>query len=409
MGIKKIGNMVSSMPGNEPHADLFAPGTRKAEALIVLMTNQQTGERAGVRRANQHFRIGLRQVPYTADVIRVVMRNPDFAQGKAIVLQALLDDCGIARIDDDSIAAFCNQPYIIVFESRYAVDSHCMLTLDRPCDGGFDMRLPRLFKSPQSLRGGYIHELVDLWFDSAQGQEVLRQERILCEQILPDMFGYHLLQLGFGQPRPLCESSPIRHRVYIAEKSVRAEGPLIVSGLDDLAVATDSVDVALLHHCLDFTLHPQRVLREVSRVVIPGGKIVIVGFNPLSLWGLWRLAKAQSADVPWCGRFLSPYRVSDWLGVLDLHVDGYESTQFGLPVHSPRFVGLDQWLTHLGTRWWNHVGAVYVMVATKQVSRLTPVRPIVRAVKAPLIPIPLKTQPTSRNIHAGSQDSEEAK
>lgn len=271
------------------------------------------------------------------------------------------------------------------------------------------MSLPRLFKSPQSLRGGYIHELVNQWFESPQGQDLLKHERGLCDQILPDMFGYHLLQMGFGAPQILCESSPIHHRVYVAEKSVGGSMPLVISGLDDLAIATDSIDVAVLHHCLDFTLHPQRVLREVSRVVIPGGKIVIVGFNPWSLWGLWRIVKSQSAHVPWCGRFLSPYRLSDWLGVLDMHVDGYESTQFGIPAPPTRFMAMNGWLNQLGGHWWNHMGAVYVMVATKRVSRMIPLRPAVRAIKPALIPIPLKTQPTSRNIHTKSPDSDEAK
>lgn len=272
------------------------------------------------------------------------------------------------------------------------------------------MRLPRLFKSPQSLRGGFIHELVNQWFDSPEGRALVSQERALCDQILPDMFGYHLLQLGFGNPHSICDSSPIHHRVYVAEKKVETrELSLMVSGLDELAIATDSVDVAVLHHCLDFTLNPQRVLREVSRVVIPGGKIVIVGFNPWSLWGFWRLFKPHSASVPWCGRFLSPYRLSDWLGVLDLQVDGYESTQFGLPGGYHQFSGLNAWLNRIGAHWWNHMGAAYVMVATKQVCRITPVRPVVRAPKPALIPIPLKTQPTSRNIHGRPPESEEAK
>lgn len=272
------------------------------------------------------------------------------------------------------------------------------------------MRLPRLFKSPQSLRGGFIHELVNQWFETPEGRALVSQERALCDQILPDMFGYHLLQLGFGVPHAICDSSPIHHRVYVAEKPVSTgDMSLIVSGLDDLAVATDSVDVAVLHHCLDFTLNPQRILREVSRVVIPGGKIVIVGFNPWSLWGVWRLFKRHSANVPWCGRFLSPYRLSDWLGVLDLHVDGYESTQFGLAVAPTRFPGLNGWLNRFGAHWWNHMGAAYVMVATKQVSRLTPVRPVVRPAKPTLIPIPLKTQPTSRNIHGRPPETEEVK
>lgn len=271
------------------------------------------------------------------------------------------------------------------------------------------MRLPRLFKSPQSLRGGYIHDLVNRWFDTDEGKALLALEQTLCEQILADMFGYHLIQLGFGSPYPICKNSPIHHQVYVVEKRVNTDQPLIVSGIDELAIASESVDVAVLHHCLDFTLHPQRVLREVSRVVIPGGRIVIVGFNPWSLWGFWRLLKNHSADVPWCGRFLSPYRLSDWLSVLDLHVDGYESTQFGVPSASPKITGLNEWLAHFGSRWWHHLGAVYVMVATKQLSRVTPVRPMLRVVPPSLISIPLKTQPTSRNILASPKDSEETK
>lgn len=269
------------------------------------------------------------------------------------------------------------------------------------------MSLPRLFKSPQSLRGGYIHELVSEWFDSPMGQVVLAKEAALCDQILPDMFGYHLIQMGFGKPRQLSGSSPIHHRVYVSEKPALSDMPMVVSGLDDLALATDSIDVALLHHSLDFALHPQRVLREVSRVVIPGGKIVIVGFNPWSLWGLWHLMKSQTARVPWCGRFLSPYRLSDWLNVLDLHVDGYEATQFGIPVLQPKLQNIDSWLNNLGSRWWSHWGAVYVMVATKHVSRLIPLRPVLRQVKPNLIAIPLKTQPISRNIHTNLNDQED--
>lgn len=270
------------------------------------------------------------------------------------------------------------------------------------------MSLPRLFKSPQTLRGGYIHELVSEWFASPLGQQMLAKERSLCDQILPDMFGYHLIQMGYGKPHWLCESSPIHHRVYVSEKQTTKDMPMLVSGLDDLALATDSVDVALLHHSLDFALYPQRVLREVSRVVIPGGKIVIVGFNPWSLWGIWRLAKSQSPKVPWCARFLSPYRLSDWLNVLDLHLDGLESTHFGLPTTRSSVQSIDSWLNNLGQRWWDHLGAVYVLVATKRVSRLIPVRPRMIPAKPTLIPIPLKTQPTSRNIHANRHDQEES-
>ncbi|CBL45249.1 Hypothetical protein HDN1F_16660 [gamma proteobacterium HdN1] len=294
------------------------------------------------------------------------------------------------------------------------------------------MKLPRLFKSPQSLRGGYVYEQVAQWFRTPAGQSLLTAEESLCEQVVAEMFGYHIVQLGVGARGNLCKGSSIRHQVHVVEKAcastdlaaaqfaenassacnppfgeTRPPLSILVSSLEELAIANDSVDVVILHHCLDFTLQPQRILREVSRVVIPGGKIVIVGFNPWSLWGIWRMMRSHLAEVPWCGSFLSPYRVSDWLGVLDLHVEGYESTHFGLPVGENRWVGFNRWMGYFGTRWWRHVGASYVMVATKQVSRITPVRPPIPAVKPSLVAIPLKTLPASRNIANKQQDRDE--
>ena len=42
-----------------------------------------------------------------------------------------------------------------------------------------------------------------------------------------------------------------------------------------------------VHHLLDFAESPQDILREIARVTLPMGHIVLVGFNPLSFWGAW--------------------------------------------------------------------------------------------------------------------------
>jgi len=53
-----------------------------------------------------------------------------------------------------------------------------------------------------------------------------------------------------------------------------------------LPFAAASIDLVLLPHVLEFASNPHQVLREVERVLVPEGQVVIAGFNPISLFGL---------------------------------------------------------------------------------------------------------------------------
>lgn len=271
------------------------------------------------------------------------------------------------------------------------------------------MSLPRLFKPFQQVHGASVHPLLSQWFDSELGKELLQEEQTLLERVLPSMFGYYLMQTGTGKPRWLAESSTIHNKLYVSEQAQTSPHyRCICSRLDDLAIATESVDVAILHHSLDFESSPHRVLREISRAVIPGGKIIIVGFNPWSIWGLCRFFLMQTARMPWSGNFISPYRLSDWLKLLDFQVEGYESTAFGLPTANRRTRNLFNWASYLGQRVWQQRGGVYVLVAIKQVSTLTPIKPRFRAVTDSLVNIPMGgiAKPSTRKQWPSGGNSE---
>lgn len=238
---------------------------------------------------------------------------------------------------------------------------------------------------------------MDEWFSSELGQNTLASEQALLDQILPSLFGYYLMEIGVGSPRLDTASSPIKHRFYVSENAYpEAPNACVQSRLDNLSVAPDSVDVVILHHCLGFNENPHDLLREVSRALIPGGKLVVIGFNPWSLWGLVRLFRRASARAPWFGSFLSPFRVSDWLRLLDFEVEGCESALYGLPSNNSNTV--PSWFGRVGKRWWPQRGAVYMMVASKRVARVTPIKPT-RSAPA-LMPLPIsgiaKTAPRSR-------------
>jgi ubiquinone/menaquinone biosynthesis C-methylase UbiE len=58
-----------------------------------------------------------------------------------------------------------------------------------------------------------------------------------------------------------------------------------VCDLRELPFAANSIDLAVMPHVLESHDNPHQILREVERILIPDGQLVITGFNPLSLWG----------------------------------------------------------------------------------------------------------------------------
>jgi ubiquinone/menaquinone biosynthesis C-methylase UbiE len=49
---------------------------------------------------------------------------------------------------------------------------------------------------------------------------------------------------------------------------------------------------------LEFAAEPHAILREVDRVMMPVGRLVIVGFNPWSLWGPAQRARLLAQRIP---------------------------------------------------------------------------------------------------------------
>jgi SAM-dependent methyltransferase len=142
----------------------------------------------------------------------------------------------------------------------------------------------------------------------------------------------------------------------------------------DLPIATDSLDVVLLPHVLEFADDPHQVLREIDRVLMPEGHVVIFGFNPYSMWGLRRMLTGWRKQPPWCGHFFSQYRIRDWLALL-----GFEAVQsrhyfFRPPVQHHATMEHLQFVEGLG-HYWPVLGGAYLVVARKRVTTLTPIRP----------------------------------
>ncbi|MFZ5699074.1 MAG: class I SAM-dependent methyltransferase [Pseudomonadota bacterium] len=259
------------------------------------------------------------------------------------------------------------------------------------------MELPRLFQDPfRRLPPNYRAHLGQ-WFDSPAGERLLAAQAGLLNQVTPCIFGYHAIQLCAVKPVSLLVESRILHRVLVSTFEETAPPVNVLCDPKGLPFASDSTDLLILHHALDFEDDPYTVLREAARVVIPGGALVVVGFNPWSLFGFLRWFRFGALEAPWFARCISAYRVSDWLRLLDFRVDGVESSYYLPPLQGEQAAHRLAWLDYLGARWWPRMGMFYVLVARKSVAPLTPVRRPERQSRSVSVGVPVASRVTRHN------------
>ena len=137
-----------------------------------------------------------------------------------------------------------------------------------------------------------------------------------------NLFGYHCLQVGSLAGADLMSASRILGRTVVDIDGSAPLGtyPLVTGAATSLPVDSHAVDVVILPHVLEFENRPHDALREASRVLVPEGCLVVLGFNPVSAIGLRRVFKYGAASAPWCGTFFGTARLRDWLTLLGFDI-----------------------------------------------------------------------------------------
>jgi SAM-dependent methyltransferase len=220
--------------------------------------------------------------------------------------------------------------------------------------------------------------IIDLqqWFRTPAGRYLLAWERAKVDAAVVDIFGYHALQLGVPELEGL-KANRMPHQWLATEYLPPEPGgtqPQLLSNFAALPFPASSLDLLVLPHTLEFSADPHATLREVERVLVPEGRVVICGLNPTSLWGfrqrrghLYRRLGVESLFLPDCGEFIGYWRLRDWLRLLGFEV---ELSQFGCyrpGINSETWLQRFEWLDRMGQRWWPIFGASYFLVAVKRV------------------------------------------
>jgi SAM-dependent methyltransferase len=229
---------------------------------------------------------------------------------------------------------------------------------------------------------------LNAWWQSPPGQYVLNWQQSQFDRVVSDLFGYHALQVGLPHIDTL-RHNRMPHRWMACRNTTDVQlwqsrsmpgnaavdpSSVLVAESVALPFADQSLDLVVLPHGLETSLDPHATLREVERVLVPEGRLVISGLNPMSLWGLrqqrtrW-LKRWGSKDqfVPDVSDWMAYWRLRDWLKLLSFQV---ERGSFGIyrpAVDKQIWLQRWAWMDNAGDRWWPILGAAYFLVAIKRV------------------------------------------
>ena len=222
-------------------------------------------------------------------------------------------------------------------------------------------------------------------WDNGAGRYVTQWESQVLGQWVGDVFGYYAIQLGHHGRIACLRDNRCSERYALEQgqndahlSSPDADDEVRSLDVPDFAVlpfASDSIDLVVLPHTLDEHPDPHGVLREAYRVLRAEGRMIILGFNPLSLWGAQaKYCSWRASGVHSFGFYPSlPHppiqigRIKDWIELLNCDVVRGAYGCYAPFVQSERWQTRWHWMEDAGDRWWGFAGAVYALMVVKRV------------------------------------------
>lgn len=235
-------------------------------------------------------------------------------------------------------------------------------------------------------------EQLSNWFCSPAGQRLVGEQEDLIRERARRFHGDTLLWVGCHSPlAKSVRGCMVRNRLLMGSRDSDQVNELACfsAGLHELPFAKGSLDAVVLHHALETAEDPRTAIREVSRVLAPGGRLLVCGFNPLSLWGVRSVYASVFSDSFSGLRFVNPRRLVDWLTVLGFaRQDEMKYLAYGLPfARGGSNAKLWRKLRDTLSQHQLPVGGVYVLAATKQVMADMPVSRRERLASGKLAPV----------------------
>ncbi len=244
------------------------------------------------------------------------------------------------------------------------------------------------------------------WFHTPPGCYAHAWEQARLDELTADIFGYNAVQIGLPQMDALAANRMANRWVTDSVMPAGPDGPqvpslsgsarsvVLVHDFAELPFASQSLDLVVLPHVLEFAAEPHQVLREVERVLIPEGQVIVCGFNPVSLWGIRQAAGRMTGAhfLPLHGEFISVPRLKDWLKLLNMEINRGHFGCYAPPCATSKWLERFEFMEKAGNRWWPYLGALYIVQAIKRVKGMRLIGPAIAKRSARLQPAVPVTQ-----------------
>ncbi len=231
---------------------------------------------------------------------------------------------------------------------------------------------------------------------------MLSWEQTCYDDAVADIFGFHSLQIGLFPLQGLrnnrtphrwlaldstdqalqwqqCRladvqsfAPPLQSEPGLPATPAEAVTASLLCDAHALPFGPDTLDLVLLPHTLELSADPHAVLREVARVMVPEGRVLISGINPASLWGMHTWARRipglqKLPPMPDDHNLIGYGRLRDWLKLLGLELQSASFGCFRPAMRSDSWLSRWEWMDRVGPTAWPVLGGVYFVEAVKKV------------------------------------------
>jgi len=207
------------------------------------------------------------------------------------------------------------------------------------------------------------------WYQTPRGKllkeleiEYLRRSiTVSCQQTILQIGG-----LGFEDE--FIDCTLYKNYIVLDAKSLSSKDALkIQAKAFSLPLQSDSIDMIIVPHLLEFDSYRFQTMREIERILKPEGLLVIINFNPWSIWVRYQYLWDKKMADSWGGHFISRARTLDWLKLLNFEVN--VSSEFNLDSIKSR-------QGRLATRSQCFFSTAYAIKAIKRRYNIIPLTPI---------------------------------
>jgi len=230
------------------------------------------------------------------------------------------------------------------------------------------------------------------WYQTPRGKLLQQLEADYIQRSITVSCQQTILQIGgLGWENEFIDCSLYKNFTVLDAKSLGWDkARKIKAKSHSLPLQSNCVDMIIIPHLLEFDASRFQTMREVERVLKPEGLLIVLNFNPWSLWIRYQYLWDKRMADSWGGHFISRSRVLDWLKLLNFEVT--VSSEFNLDsvksTHG-KFI----------TRGLSLTSTAYAIKAIKRRYNLIPLTPVSALNSRLVLTNPLNSPTTQKNRH----------